>query len=101
MRSLLAQGACRKPTLCHQAVGLRCRGGHEGSVAVSLPMILCRTLCVCAHLAVHPGPCLSRAASVPLEPVFDSECLCMFEAYVCVSRGPAWICLPGVCCVCV
>lgn len=48
-----------------------------------------------------PGPCLSRAASVPLEPVFDSECLCMFEAYVCVSRDlPGYVCLVCAVCVC-
>lgn len=28
----------------------------KGLWAVSLPMILCRTLCVCAHLAVHSWP---------------------------------------------
>lgn len=51
-----------------------------------------------------PGPCLSRAASVPLEPVSDSERLCMLEAYVCVSLDlPGYVCLVcGVCvCVCV
>lgn len=71
----------------------------KGLWAVSLPMILCRTLCVHIWLCT-PGPCLSRA-SVPLEPVFDSECLCMFEAYVCVSPDlPGYVCLVCAVCVC-
>ena len=54
MRSLLAQGACKKPTLCHQAVGLRRRGGHEGSVGGESAHDLAQdSVRVRAHLAVH------------------------------------------------
>lgn len=54
----------------------------KGLWAVSLPMTLRRTLCVFVHIWLcTPGPRLSRAASVPLEPVALCLTLSVFACW--------------------